>query len=268
MNIWWFILPPLSFIWIGPMMAMHKIGTPFWVFLIIASFWGVIAFIAVSVWMLGITTSFNLIDGLDGLASGLAFVYSVAFAIEGFMFNQPLVVFLSLIVAGAAISFLRFNYPPAKIFMGDSGSLFLGLVLGLIPLLTIIRAGNIFYNAVGSIVILSIPLIDTALAFTRRLLAGRPVFEADHLHIHHMLLRSMRSVRRVDFLLWTLAAVDSYLGLSIMRGNNVMLVVAVALDVAIFVFALRAMVKSDVPEEGLRKIYEHQSDVRSLSSTR
>jgi len=219
--------------------------------------WGVIAFIAVSIWMLGITTSFNLIDGLDGLASGLAFVYSMAFAIEGLIFNLPLVVFLSLIVAGAAISFLRFNFPPAKIFMGDSGSLFLGLVFGLIPLLTIIKAESIFYNAAGSIVILSIPLLDTSLAFSRRLLAGRPVFEADHLHIHHILLRSLKSVRKVDFLLWGLAAIDSYLGLSIMRGNTVMLAVAIALDAAIFVVALRVMVRSDVTEEGLQKIYEH-----------
>ncbi len=127
----------------------------------------------------------------------------------------------------------------------------------MIPLLTIIKAESIFYNAVGSIVVLSIPLIDTALAFTRRLLAGRPVFEADHLHIHHILLRSMKSVRKVDFLLWSLAAVDSYLGLSIMRGNNVMLTVAVALDAAIFVFALRVMIRSGAPEEELQKIYEH-----------
>ena len=94
-------------------------------------------FLAIAVWMLVVTTSFNLIDGIDGLASGLAFITAASFAVAGQLMGQPLVVAVSLVVCGATLSFLRYNFPPATIFMGDSGSLFLGLLFGLLSLLLV-----------------------------------------------------------------------------------------------------------------------------------
>ena len=88
------------------------------------------AFGIAAAWMLAITTSFNLIDGIDGLSSGLGLISAAAFATAGHLFGQPLVVTLSLVLAGVVLAFLRFNFPPAKILMGDSGSLFLGLIFG------------------------------------------------------------------------------------------------------------------------------------------
>jgi len=219
--------------------------------------WGIFSFIIVAFWMLGITTSFNLVDGLDGLATGLAIIYAISFAIAGFIFRDPLVVALSLVVVGAMGAFLKFNFPPAKIFMGDSGSLFIGLIFGLLPLLLVIGAQKVFFVSAGSLIVLSIPVLDTMLAFTRRLLRGRPVFEADHMHIHHILLYSLKSVRKVDFVEWFLAGIHAYLGLSVMQGSLGMLVVALSVDVMIFVVALRVMIGEGIKEGRLLKILEH-----------
>jgi UDP-GlcNAc:undecaprenyl-phosphate GlcNAc-1-phosphate transferase len=209
-------------------------------------------FLAIALWMLVVTTSFNLIDGIDGLASGLAFIAAVSFAVAGYLFAQPLVVAVALVVSGAVLAFLRYNFPPATIFMGDSGSLFLGLLFGLVSLLLIVDGTDLFYRIAGNIVILSVPLLDTLLAFMRRLITHRPVFEADHRHLHHILLYRYRSMRKVDFVLWGLAVVFGALGVLTMRGSAIALCAALALEVLVFVVALRGMVRFELS----RKIEE------------
>jgi UDP-GlcNAc:undecaprenyl-phosphate/decaprenyl-phosphate GlcNAc-1-phosphate transferase len=204
-------------------------------------------FFAIALWMLVVTTSFNLIDGLDGLASGLAFIAAAAFAVAGQLFGQPLVVAVSLVVCGATLSFLRYNFPPATIFMGDSGSLFLGLLFGLVSLLLVVPGDRLFYRIAGDVMILAVPILDTALAFTRRIVTRRPVFEADHRHLHHMLLYRYRSARSVDLVLWGVSAVFGALGVLTMGGSVVALGAASALALFIFVAALRSMVRFNLP---------------------
>jgi UDP-GlcNAc:undecaprenyl-phosphate GlcNAc-1-phosphate transferase len=205
-------------------------------------------FLAIGVWMLVVTTSFNLIDGLDGLASGLALIAAASFAVAGYLFAQPLVLGISLVVCGAVAAFLRYNLPPATIFMGDSGSLFLGLLFGLVSLLLLVPGTDLLYRVAGDIVILAVPLLDTALAFTRRLVTRRPVFEADHRHLHHMLLYRFRSTMKVDLALWGLSAVFGALGVLTMRGSAMALCSALAIEIVVFVIALRRMVRFELPE--------------------
>jgi UDP-GlcNAc:undecaprenyl-phosphate GlcNAc-1-phosphate transferase len=205
-------------------------------------------FLAIAVWMLVVTTSFNLIDGLDGLASGLALIAGVSYAVAGMFFGEPLVVAVSLVVCGASVAFLRFNFPPAKIFMGDSGSLFLGLLFGLVSLLLLlVDAPDLFNRIAGNVVILAVPLLDTALAFTRRVLLRRPVFEADHRHLHHMLLYRYRSTKKVDAILWGLAALFGALGVLTMRGSLLAFGAAVVAGVVVYVVALHRMVCVRLP---------------------
>jgi UDP-GlcNAc:undecaprenyl-phosphate GlcNAc-1-phosphate transferase len=201
------------------------------------------------VWMIAVTTSFNLIDGIDGLAAGLALISSAAFAVAGHLLAQPLVTALSLVVLGSVLAFLRYNFPPARIFMGDSGSLFLGLIFGLLSLLLLVPGRDIWYRAAGSVCILSVPLIDATLAFARRILTRRHVFEADHKHLHHILLYRLRSVRRVDGVLWLLAAAFGLLGVLSMTRNTAALAVALVMQIAVFVVALRDMVRFDLSSE-------------------
>lgn len=205
-------------------------------------------FLAIGLWMLVVTTSFNLIDGLDGLASGLALIAAASFAVAGYIFALPLVLGISLVVCGAVAAFLRYNFPPATIFMGDSGSLFLGLLFGLVSLLFLVPGTDVVRRIAGDIVILAVPLLDTALALTRRLVTRRPVFEADHRHLHHMLLYRFRSTKKVDLALWGLSAVFGALGVLTMRGSAIAFCSALAIGIVVFVFALRGMVRFELPE--------------------
>lgn len=213
-----------------------------------------LAFGLSAVWMLTITTSFNLIDGIDGLASGISLISAAAFFIAGRIFGLPMVMALSVVLFGAVLAFLRYNFPPARIFMGDSGSLFLGLMFGLISLLMLIPGEGVPFRIAGCVIILSIPLMDTVLAFLRRVMTGHPPFEADHMHLHHILLYKMGSMIRVDMLLWAVTAVLSVLGLLTMVGFVPALVVAAFIEAVIFVFALRNMVNFDIPKEKAEEI--------------
>ena len=215
-----------------------------------------VAFGIAAAWMLAITTSFNLIDGLDGLSSGLGLISAAAFAFAGYLFNQPLVVTLSLVLAGVVLAFLRYNFPPAKILMGDSGSLFLGLILGIASLLLLVPGEDLFFRAAGGVIILSIPILDTVLAFTRRLTTGSPVFKADLKHVHHILLYRFKSVLKVDMALWGLSIIFGLLGVLTMTGNIVALVCAVVIQAVVFVTALRSMVRFDISDEMVEKILQ------------
>jgi UDP-GlcNAc:undecaprenyl-phosphate GlcNAc-1-phosphate transferase len=213
-----------------------------------------LAFAAIAFWMLTITTSFNLIDGIDGLASGIAAIGAASFAAAGLMLGEPIVAALSLAVLGAALAFLRYNFPPARIFMGDSGSLFFGLMFGLISLLLLVPGSNLLMRSLGAAIILSIPLLDTGLAFIRRVLSGRPPFEADHMHIHHILLFRCGSTRKVDLILWSLSIVFGSLGLLTILGSTVALAAAAMLELVVFTLALRRMVTFDMSREKAEQI--------------
>ncbi len=139
-------------------------------------------------WIVGVANAINMVDGLDGLASGIAIVVSiVSLAIAG-LFQNQLVVLLSVLLAGAVAGFLRYNVNPASIFMGDSGSLSLGFVLGCMTL----SAATIAPGKMALMVpllLLGIPITDTSLAIIRRVRRGIHPFHADREHIHHRLVR-------------------------------------------------------------------------------
>jgi UDP-GlcNAc:undecaprenyl-phosphate/decaprenyl-phosphate GlcNAc-1-phosphate transferase len=139
-------------------------------------------------WVLSITNAFNLIDGLDGLAAGSAlFSTLVAFVVA--LLNGPsLVTVLTIALAGAILGFLRYNFNPATIFLGDSGSLFIGFVLSALALEGAQKAPTIVAVAIP-VVSFGLPILETSLSIVRRLISGRPVFTADREHIHHKLLQ-------------------------------------------------------------------------------
>ncbi|ACV22487.1 glycosyltransferase family 4 protein [Slackia heliotrinireducens] len=146
----------------------------------------------------------NLIDGLDGLAAGITAIATFTlFLVALGKFRMETAMFC-VVTLGVTLAFLRYNFNPASIFMGDSGSLFLGTMLGVISLLGVIRSSTVVVLA-ASLIIAAIPIMDSVVAVIRRVLAHQPIQQADAKHLHHKLLREGYSMRTSVLILyaWT-----------------------------------------------------------------
>ena len=166
------------------------------------------------IWIIGVTNAFNFIDGLNGLAGGIAVVACASIFFAGLTLGNNEVLVPAVAIAGALLAFLRFNFPKARIFLGDSGSMSIGFLLAVLSL----RASENSFGAVLVVIpILAVfvPLLDGALAIVRRWLRHVPVSGADARHIHHRLLALGLSPRRTVIILWSLAASMSGFGLLI-----------------------------------------------------
>jgi UDP-GlcNAc:undecaprenyl-phosphate GlcNAc-1-phosphate transferase len=156
-------------------------------------------------WVLVVVNAINLIDGLDGLASGVVLFAAGALWWVAHTHADYYVMFIAALLIGATLGFLRYNFPPARVFMGDTGSQFLGLTLAAVSLLEN-RKGTATLTLLFPLVAMGLPIADGVLAFARRLLGGQPVFHADTGHIHHRLLRLGLSPRGAVLSLWSLCA--------------------------------------------------------------
>jgi UDP-GlcNAc:undecaprenyl-phosphate GlcNAc-1-phosphate transferase len=199
------------------------------------------ALAAVSVlWYVGICNSINLIDGLDGLAAGTVCLAALGFLAVAVRVGDPAVAIASLCMLGAVAAFLRYNFHPARIFMGDTGSMFLGFALAALGCL-LAREVGFWTAALGSATMLGVPIMDTAAAIARRLAARRHIFEADGEHTHHRLLRAGLSHRGAVLALYALQALFTVLGVATLCGFAAGFPLAVALGIGtVFVVSARA----------------------------
>lgn len=202
------------------------VSNPFGGMLYISS-WGIPLTI---VWIVAITNMVNFIDGLDGLAAGVSAIACVPLAVVALQLNRPDIALLTLILAGSAFGFLPHNFNPARIFMGDTGSMFLGFMLGVITVDGALK-GAVTIALTIPLLALGVPAFDTLFAVVRRLLAGKPVYEADQGHLHHRLLALGLTQRQAVYTLYVLSGLMGLgaiwaLGRSVMEG--VMLFAAVA----------------------------------------
>lgn len=155
-------------------------------------------------WVILLTNAVNLIDGLDGLAAGVVAIACAALWATGRRHGDFYVMFIAALLLGACGGFLWWNRPPARVFMGDTGSQFLGLTLSALSLLEN-RKGTAALTLLLPIVALGVPLADSALAFVRRAWRGQHVFRGDAGHIHHRLLEAGLTPRAALLALWALA---------------------------------------------------------------
>jgi UDP-GlcNAc:undecaprenyl-phosphate GlcNAc-1-phosphate transferase len=139
------------------------------------------------IYIVGFTNVINLIDGLDGLAAGVTGIAAVSLLLLAAQANRLDAAAMAAAVIGACAAFLRYNFHPASIFMGDSGALFLGFTLSAISLMGVMKSSATIALAVP-LLIVGVPIFDTASAIVRRVLHRRPIQEADSGHIHHRLL--------------------------------------------------------------------------------
>lgn len=147
--------------------------------------------------IVGIINAVNLIDGLDGLCAGISSIYFLTIGVIALILNKfnGLDIILSFIMLGATLGFLVFNYPPAKIFMGDTGSTFLGLMISVIMLLGFKTVT--LTSLLIPLVLLILPITDTLFAIIRRALNKKPIGQADKEHIHHQLLKHLSTRKTV-----------------------------------------------------------------------
>lgn len=159
------------------------------------------------IWVIAITNAINLIDGLDGLAAGVSGIAFFTVCGMAFIMGDAFVMGLAIIMIAAIVGFLPYNFHPAKIFMGDTGALFLGYVLAV---LSIMGFKNVtFISLVVPILILGVPISDTVIAIIRRLINRQPIAMADKSHLHHSLLDAGFTHRQTVILIYAISALFS-----------------------------------------------------------
>jgi UDP-GlcNAc:undecaprenyl-phosphate/decaprenyl-phosphate GlcNAc-1-phosphate transferase len=202
-------------------------------------------------WLVGITNAVNLLDNMDGLAGGISLIACVFLAITFISSGQTAEAALPLILAGAIAGFLRFNFNPASIFMGDCGAMFLGFALSGIALLSDFgRMRNLYAVLATPVLIMAIPIFDTLLVTVTRKLSGRPVSQGGRDHTSHRLVALGMSERRAVLMLYLFAAVSGAMALAV-RQLGIKVTVAVIAGFALSVLFIGLFVgKVRVYEEG------------------
>jgi len=166
-------------------------------------------------WLLACMNAFNLVDGLDGLAAGVGFFATLTVFIAALMEHSMVLAAATLPLAGALLAFLCYNFNPATIFLGDSGSLLIGFLLGCYAAIWSNKSATLL-GMTAPLMALSIPLLDVALAIVRRFLRRQPIFAADRGHIHHRLLDRGFTPRRVVLMLYGLCGLAA--AFSLLQG--------------------------------------------------
>jgi len=169
-------------------------------------------------WVVGITNAFNLLDGIDGAAAGAAVFALLAMFVTAETLNRPLVALISVTLAGATLGFLPFNFPPAKVYLGDVGSLTLGFALAVLALRGATKGPAIVAIAIP-MVAFAVPVMDTSIAVLRRALRGAPVFKGDREHLHHRLLALGLSKAQAAALLYTVCAAFALASMLFLNPN-------------------------------------------------
>ena len=221
-----------------------------------------VSFVVTVVWIVGVANAFNLIDGVDGLAAGAALFASLVMLVVALMLGHPVVAVVACALCGALIGFLRYNFNPASIFLGDSGALFVGFVLAALSVNGAQKASTAVAVAIP-LLAFGVPVVDTGFTLVRRFVSGSPLFEGDRGHIHHMLLARGWSQRRVAFVLYGACALFGMAALFLVgdagRMTGLMLfIVAVAVTLAVGrlryheVDELKASVRRNLGERRLR----------------
>ena len=211
-------------------------------------------------WIVGCTNAVNLIDGLDGLAVGVSAISSLTMFVVSLYVSDPFVSILLAALVGACLGFMPYNLNPAKIFMGDTGSLLLGYVLSTVSVLGLFK----FYTVVTFVVpvlALAVPLSDTLFAFVRRIVHGQSPFKADRGHFHHKLMDLGLNQKQAVAILY---AVSAALGLAAVTlttsGMARILLLILALAIAVSVWAY---VESTVKHHHEQEAQEAQEEAKT-----
>ena len=205
---------------------------------------GIFSYIITICWIIGITNAINLIDGLDGLSSGVTLISCLSLLIVFALNNSPLIaIVLITALAGALVGFLPFNFNPAKTFIGDTGSNFMGFALAIISILGVAKT----YTAlvlIAPIIILGMPIFDTLFAIFRRIIKGKSikaVFEPDKGHLHHKLMAKGYTQRQAVLIMYGITAILGMFAVILLESG-----IWKALSFALLILAIIAIGYKDV----------------------
>lgn len=212
---------------------------------------GNLSFPVTVIWIVAITNAVNLIDGLDGLAAGVASISSICLLIISLMVNELNTAVFTCCLAGACLGFLPYNFNPAKIFMGDSGSTFLGFMLACISIEGMFKGYAVISFAVP-LLVMALPIFDTSVAILRRIKNKKPIMAPDRGHIHHKLIDMGFSQKQAVLILYSISGL---LGLSaiILTGFGVYRALALLFVAIIFITASFKFLSNDDDTKGEEK---------------
>ncbi|MBP8598009.1 MAG: undecaprenyl/decaprenyl-phosphate alpha-N-acetylglucosaminyl 1-phosphate transferase [Selenomonas sp.] len=189
-------------------------------------------------WIVGLTNTVNLIDGLDGLAAGVSTIAAVTIFLVALQQGIILVAVLTAALAGAAFGFLYYNFNPARIFMGDSGSMFLGYMLAGISVIGAVKSAATIALIVP-ILALGLPILDTTFAIVRRYRGGVPIFKPDKGHLHHRLLDLGFSQRQAVLLMYVISALLGLSAVALTEVSSQLAILIVCVVVAAVLFGAK-----------------------------
>lgn len=198
-------------------------------------------------WIVGLTNAFNFIDNLDGGAAGISFITAASIFLLGVMSGQYLIAILSICIAGSTVSFLYWNISPARIYLGDGGALFLGIIFSILLLQFEPEAKSQIVSAVIPIFMVAVPIIDTTVVVTSRLRRGVPVFQGGRDHLSHRIQKLGFSRKATASILWSLSVIFSTLGLliNLLRGNVEIYIMFCGLILMMMIFLYFLIIPSD-----------------------
>lgn len=196
-------------------------------------------------WVCGITNTINLIDGLDGLAAGVSLISALSMLVIAYRFQNISIAIIAALVAGACLGFLPYNFNPAKVFMGDTGALFLGFMLSFISIEGVMKSAALLMVFVP-VLIMGVPVFDTAFAMLRRSLSGQSMIQADKGHLHHRLLAHGLNQRQTVLILYAISAIFGILANIIADFRSGMgLILSILIVVAIILVGVASGMLSD-----------------------
>lgn len=181
---------------------------------------GIFSYVITIFWIIGIINAFNLIDGMDGLSSGITLFSSLTLAVLAIVNGYLPTALVALALAGAVTGFLIYNFNPARIFMGDSGSMFIGYILAILSLRSQSKAHAVV-SILVPIIAMGVPILDTTLAFMRRMMRHQSIFAADKQHIHHFLLSLGFNQRKTVLILYSISILFTVLSLLMIFNKNI-----------------------------------------------
>ncbi len=207
-----------------------------------------VSWVVSAVWIVGVVNALNLLDGIDGLAAGVTISVAATLSVTSFLLGSWFTLLVCLLLVGAALGFLPFNAHPARIFLGDAGSLTLGFLLACISLLSSLKAATATV-LVFPLIALGLPLYDTASSFVRRVARGQSPFKPDREHIHHRLLHLGLSQVRAVRLLYGVSALLGLLAIwsAVLQGGWVALPALLAAGLVLVLNRFSRVTPPDLP---------------------